>query len=136
MTDDLDEIRTKKLEELKKQYMNGGNSMDNMPKTPVEINDADINEYVNKYDTLVVDCWAPWCGPCRMVSPIIDDLAVELQGKVVFGKLNVDNNHSTATKFGIMSIPSLLVFKNGKLVDKIIGAMPKQQLKDKLNAYM
>ena len=113
-----------------------GTKMENMPNSPVEINDADLNNYINKYDTLVVDCWAPWCGPCRMVSPIIDDLAQELQGKIVFGKLNVDNNQSTTSKYRIMSIPSLLVFKNGQLVDKIVGALPKNQLKEKLNTYM
>jgi len=124
MSDDLDEIRMKKLEELRKQYMNGGKTMDNMPNTPVEINDADITDYVNKYETLVIDCWAPWCGPCRMVSPIIDDLAQELHGKIVFGKLNVDNNHTTASKYCIMKIPYHLIFKNSQLEEKIIGAKP------------
>jgi thioredoxin 1 len=136
MKDDLVTIRKKKLEKLKITHMNGGTKMDNMPNSPVEINDADLDNYINRYDTLVVDCWAPWCGPCRMVSPIIDDLAQELQGKIVFGKLNVDDNQSTTTKYRIMSIPSLLVFKNGQLVDKIVGALPKNQLKEKLNTYM
>ena len=136
MNNEIDELKIKKLEQLKKKYMNGGNIMDNkMPNKPINIKDADFDENVKKYKTIVVDCWAPWCGPCRMVGPVIDDLAKEMQGKIVFGKLNVDENQMTATKFGIMSIPSLLVFKNGELVDKIIGAMPKEMLKAKLANY-
>ncbi len=136
MAEDIDTIRKKKLEQLKKQYMNGGKQMENMPNEPVEMNDTDMNDHINKYKTVVVDCWAPWCGPCRMIHPIIDELAKELQGKIVFGKLNVDNNQQTAQKYGIMSIPSLLVFKDGKLVDQIVGAMPKPALKAKLEPYI
>ena len=124
--DELDELRKKKLEQLKKQYMNGGRNMEeNLPDTPVTITDNDFDEAIKKYDTIVIDCWAPWCGPCRMVEPIIEELAKEMQGKVVFGKLNVDENPVTSAKHQIMSIPTLLVFKNGALVDQIIGAMPK-----------
>jgi thioredoxin 1 len=134
--DDVEEIKKRKLEELKKRYMKGGKNMErNLPDTPIEMNDADIEENVKKYSTIVVDCWAPWCGPCRMVSPIINELAKELQGKIVFGKLNVDENPQTSAKHQIMSIPTLLVFKNGNLVDRIIGAMPKEILKQKLLNY-
>lgn len=84
---------------------------------------------------MVVDCWASWCGPCRMVGPIIEELAKEMKGKIVFGKLNVDENRETSMKYGIMSIPTLLVFKNGNLVDNVIGAMPKEMLKAKLAPY-
>jgi thioredoxin 1 len=109
--------------------------MNNMPNIPINITDADFDENIKKYSTIVIDCWAPWCGPCRMVGPIIDDLAKEMQGKIVFGKLNVDENQTTAVRFQIMSIPSLLVFKNGKLVDKLVGAMPKEMLVQKLEPY-
>ncbi len=136
MDDELALIKKKKLEELKIKYTNGGKTMENMPNTPLEITDADFNNTINKYDIVVVDCWAPWCGPCRMIAPVIEDLAKELQGKVVFGKLNVDNNQTTSMSYGIMSIPSLLVFKKGKLVDTIIGAMPKQMLVAKLKPYI
>ena len=136
MTDELEIIKKKRLEELKNRYMNGGKTMEKMPNTPIEMNDADIKDKINKYDTVVVDCWAPWCGPCRMIAPVVDELAKELQGKVVFGKLNVDNNQVTAANYGIMSIPSLLIFKNGKLVDKVIGAMPKQMLMAKLTPHL
>ena len=136
MAEDLDTIRKKKLEQLKKQYIKGGKQMENMPSEPVEMSDTDMNDYINKHKTLVVDCWAPWCGPCRMIHPVIEELAKEMQGKVVFGKLNVDNNQQTASKYGIMSIPSLLVFKDGKLVDRIVGAMPKPMLKSKIEPYI
>lgn len=136
MVDELEILKKKKLEQLRKQLMNGGKTMEkNMPDTPIQMTDADLKEHVAKYDTVVVDCWAPWCGPCRMLHPIINELAQELQGKIVFGKLNVDENQVTAAQYGIMSIPSLLVFKNGKLVDRIIGAMPKEMLKAKLAPY-
>jgi len=136
MNDDLDEIKRRKIEQLKKQYLNRGNIMEeNMPSTPINMTDADIDGNIGKYQTVVVDCWAPWCGPCRMVGPIVEDLAREMKGKIVFGKLNVDENQATSTKYGIMSIPTLLVFKNGELVDRIVGAMPKDSLKAKLTPY-
>ena len=108
---------------------------ENMIDTPIHIDDSNIDTTVNKYPVLVVDCWAPWCGPCRMVGPVIEDLAKEMQGKVVFGKLNVDENMATSAKYRIMSIPTLLIFKNGKLIDSIIGAMPKEMLKAKIAPY-
>jgi len=133
---ELDEIRKKKLEQLRIQYMNGGKNMEeNMPNTPLHITDADIDEYIKKYQIIVIDCWAPWCGPCRMVSPVIEELAKEMQGKIVFGKLNVDENPTTSAKHQIMSVPTLLVFKNGNLVDRLIGALPKDMLKQKLETY-
>jgi len=133
---ELNEIKRKKLEEMKKKYFKKGEIMSEMPKDTINITDADFDTNIKKYSTLVVDCWAPWCGPCRMVGPVIDELAKELHGKIVFGKLNVDENQITSVKYQIMSIPSLLVFKNGKLVDKIIGAMPKEMLMQKLQQYL
>ena len=130
--DELEEIKKKKLEQYKKLYFNGGQKMENnLPNAPVQISDGDIEDFVKKYDNIVIDCWAPWCGPCRMITPIIDELAKEMQGKVVFGKLNVDENPTTSAKHRIMSIPTLLVFKNGNLVDRIIGAYPKDALKER-----
>ena len=133
---ELEELRKKKLKELKKQYMYRGKNMDeNMPNTPLHITDADIDEHIKKYQTIIIDCWAPWCGPCRIVGPVIEELADEMQGKIVFGKLNVDENPTTSAKHQIMSIPALLVFKNGNIVDRIIGALPKNALKSKLEMY-
>ncbi|KYK29974.1 thioredoxin [Thermoplasmatales archaeon SG8-52-1] len=136
MNDEIEDIRRRKMEELKKKYLDGGQKMvEKNPDTPLTITDADIEEAVKKYDTVVVDCWAPWCGPCRMVGPVIEELAKEMQGKVVFGKLNVDENPVTSSKHRIMSIPTLLVFKNGSLVDRLVGAYPKEELKRKLEPY-
>jgi thioredoxin 1 len=136
MNDELDEIRKRKMEEMKKKYMNGGKKMEeNMPKTPLILTDTDIEDTVKKYKTIVIDCWAPWCGPCRMVSPVIEELASEMQGDIVFGKLNVDENPATSAKHQIMSIPTLLVFKEGNLIDRVIGAYPKEELKKKLETY-
>ena len=136
MDKELEEIKKKKMEQLKKRYMVGGTKMnENMPDTPIKVTDADFDEIIKKYDTVVVDCWAPWCGPCLMVAPAVEELAKEMQGKIVFGKLNVDENQMTSMKYQIMSIPTLLIFKNGNLVDRIIGAMPKQMLKPKIERY-
>ena len=136
MNDELEEIKKKKLKQLKNRYMiRGKNMIEKIPNRPIEIKDTDFDENIKKYQTIVIDCWAPWCGPCKMVEPVIDDLAREMQGKIVFGKLNIDENQMTASKYGIMSIPSLLVFKNRELVDKIVGAMPKDMLKEKLAQY-
>lgn len=135
--DELEEIKKKKLEQLKKQYMNGGQKMEeNMPSSPIIMTDEDMDENIRKYGTVVVDCWAPWCGPCRMIHPVVEELAKEMQGKIVFGKLNVDENPATSTKHQIMSIPTMLVFKNGELIDRFVGAMPKDALKQKLDSYL
>ena len=136
MVQELEELRKKKMEELKKQLMYRGRNMsEEMPDAPLEVTDADFDDAVKKYKTIVIDCWAPWCGPCRMVGPIIEELAKEMQGKIVFGKLNVDENPSVSMKHQIMSIPTMLIFKNGNLIDKLIGAMPKDMLKQKLESY-
>jgi thioredoxin 1 len=134
--DDLQEIRNKKLKALQNQYLKGAQNMEkDMPNAPIKVTDADIETTVKKYETIVVDCWAPWCGPCRMLGPIIDELAKEMHGKIVFAKLNVDENQATSAKHSIMSIPTMLIFKNGQLKDKVIGAMPKDILKQKLLTY-
>ena len=134
--EELEEIKKRKIEELKKHYMNGDKNMkENLPNTPIHITDFDLEKTVKKYVNVVVDCWAPWCGPCRMVGPILDELAKEMQGRIVFAKLNVDENPATSTKYQIMSIPTMLVFKNGNLVDRFVGAMPKEELKRKIEGY-
>jgi len=134
--DELEDIRKRKLEAYSERYIKRGSNMDeSWPNTPINVTDADIEQHTKKYQTIVIDCWAPWCGPCRMVGPIIEELSREMQGKIVFGKLNVDENPETSAKHQIMSIPTLLVFKNGNLVDRIVGAMPKEMLKQKLDSY-
>jgi thioredoxin 1 len=129
--DDIESIRQKRMQQLQESL-----EKKDYPSNPVTINDASFSEFVSKYPLVLVDCWAPWCGPCRMLSPVLDELAVEMQGKVVFGKLNVDEEKMTAIKFGITSIPAMLIFKNGEFVDKLIGAVPKQNIIQKLQPYI
>ena len=91
-----------------------------------------LETFVAKYPVAVIDCWAPWCGPCRMVAPVIEELSKELTGSVAFGKLNTDENASIPNKYRISAIPTLLVFKQGKMVDRIVGAQPKETLAGKI----
>ncbi|TET72277.1 thioredoxin [Candidatus Bathyarchaeota archaeon] len=96
-----------------------------------DVTDSTFDEFIQSNSIAVVDCWAAWCGPCRMLSPVIEELAKEKDG-VSFGKLNVDQNRATPMKYGIMSIPTLLYFKDGQLVDKTIGALPKAAIENRL----
>jgi len=89
-------------------------------------------EVLNSQKPVLVDFWAPWCGPCQMMGPIIEELAEELEGKVVVGKLNVDENPQMAQKYGVMSIPTLLIFKDGRVVEQFVGVQPKEVLKQVL----
>lgn len=103
----------------------------------LEFTDSNFDELVLKSDKpVLVDFWAEWCGPCRMVGPIVEELASEYEGKAVIGKVDVDSNPGISTKFGIRNIPTLLVFKNGEIVDKQVGAVPKHILKGKLDAQL
>jgi len=98
---------------------------------PIEITDQSFNETVQNNPKVVIDMWAAWCGPCRMLSPLIEELAEE-KTDVTFCKMNVDQNRETPMKYGVMSIPTLLYFKDGQLVDKTIGALPKQLIEARL----
>ena len=103
----------------------------------LEITDANFEETVLKSDKpVIVDFWAEWCGPCRMVGPIVEQIGEEYEGKVVVGKVDVDNNPGTAMKFGIRNIPTILFFKNGEIVDKQVGAVAKPVLIKKLEGHM
>ena len=100
------------------------------------VTDADFESEVEKHEKLtVVDFWATWCGPCRMIAPILDQLAVEHAGKLKVAKLDVDTNIKTATRFNVRSIPLLLFFKDGKVVDQIVGAVPKTHIEAKLKQH-
>jgi len=104
---------------------------------PVELTDDNFEQEVLKSDLpVLVDFWATWCGPCRMVGPIVDELAKEYAGKLKVGKLNVDSNGKTSIKYGIMSIPSLLFFKKGQVVDQMVGAAPKNSFVEKLERVL
>ena len=109
---------------------------DEYPSSPLKVTDDDFDKVIQRFPLVVVDCWAPWCGPCHMVAPVIAELAKDYQGEMVFGKLNVDENQEAAMKYRIMSIPALLVFQNGELVDQIIGAQPKPMLEPKITKYL
>ncbi len=102
---------------------------------PIIVSDRNFDQTVKSYALVVVDCWAAWCAPCRAIAPMVEQLAKEYSGKVVFGKLNVDENPETTQKFGIMAIPTLLVMKNGNEVDRIVGLLPKDQLQAKITTY-
>ena len=102
----------------------------------VEITDSNFNEIITKNDVVLVDFWAEWCGPCRMIAPMIEELASEYAGKAVIGKLDVDNNQESSIKFGVRSIPTLLVFKNGEMVDRHVGAVPKETLSSSISSNL
>ena len=106
------------------------------PSVPIKLTDTDLDQAIQRFPVVVVDCWAPWCQPCLMVAPVIAELAEDYTGKIVFGKLNVDENPETAVKYGIRSIPALLVFQGGKIVDLIIGAQPRQALEPQITKYL
>jgi thioredoxin 1 len=104
---------------------------------PIEITDANFSKEVLESNVpVLVDFWAVWCGPCKIIAPVVEEIASEYQGKLKVGKLDVDNNPETSVKFGIRSIPTLMIFKGGKVVEQIIGAMPKRNLLDKLQPHM
>lgn len=140
--EELEEIRLRRLREiLRGRGAAGkpgsiGGEGDTPQSNPVDLTDGTFGDFVQGNPFVVVDCWAPWCGPCRMVSPIVESLAKDYAGKIIFGKLNVDQNQGVARRFGIMSIPTLLVFKRGRLVDRIIGAMPRQALEPKITRHL
>jgi thioredoxin 1 len=104
---------------------------------PVELSETNFDQEVLKATLpVLVDFWAVWCGPCKMIAPIVDELAIEYDGKLKIGKVDVDNNQQIAMQYGIRSIPTLLVFKSGKVVEQIIGAAPKKSLIEKLSKHL
>jgi thioredoxin 1 len=124
--DDLERIRQKKLKELMRKM-----TAEDKPRLekPIKLNSTNFSEVLKQNENVVVDFWAEWCMPCRMIAPIVEELAKEYAGKVVFGKLNTDESPEIASRYGISAIPTLIFFKNGKPVDQIVGAMPKSEIK-------
>ena len=101
------------------------------------LTDATFDEHIGAADTpVVIDFWAEWCGPCKMVAPVLDEISAEQVGKLQIAKVNVDENPNVAMRYGVQSIPTMLVFKDGELVDRIVGAMPKGRLMDKLSTHL
>ncbi|OGU42863.1 MAG: thioredoxin [Ignavibacteria bacterium GWB2_36_8] len=104
---------------------------------PVTLTDDNFEkEVINSDKPVLIDFWAVWCGPCKIIAPVMEELAAEYEGKVKVGKLDVDENQQASIKYGVRSIPTLLIFKNGKVKDTIIGAVPKSQIVQKLNAAL
>jgi len=104
---------------------------------PVELSEINFEQEVLKSSTpVLVDFWAVWCGPCKMIAPIIDELSIEYEGKLKIGKVDVDNHQQIAMQYGIRSIPTLLIFKGGKVVEQIVGAAPKKSLVEKLSKHL
>jgi len=125
---ELEEIRKQKLKEIEQRYLGKREVLDH----PIEVTDKTFEQTIKNHSAVVVDFWGQWCPPCHMVAPIIEELAKDYAGKVVFGKLNVDESRATAVRYSITAVPTLLFFKNAKLVDQVLGAMPKQQLEEKI----
>ena len=134
--EEFEKIRQKKLRQLMEKAAETEKKRELTPNRPIEVTDASFKETIQNNSLVVVDCWAPWCAPCQIVAPVIEELARDYAGRILFGKLNVDENRGVAMQYQIMGIPTLLVFKNGKLVDRIVGAMPRQMLELKITRYL
>lgn len=133
--EELETIKQAKLREMMKRTVQKNQGKQTSDK-PLTVTDAMFKEVIQNHSLVVVDCWAPWCAPCRMVAPVMEEMARDYAGRILFGKLNVDENPEVATQYQIMSIPTMLVFKEGKLVDRLVGAMPRQMLEQKITKYL
>lgn len=132
MDDELRDIRERKMEELRRRFdppaAAGGVAHDGI----LALNAQNFSDALNRYPRLLVDFWAPWCGPCRMLAPVIEDLSVEFSGKVQFAKCNTDENQQIAYQYGISAIPALFFFMNGEVVNQVAGVLPRPQLEQQI----
>jgi thioredoxin 1 len=134
---ELEEIKRRRLNEMLRRLSGKGDiTKEPVQNKPVDVTDATFTKYIQNHTLTVIDCWAPWCFPCRMISPILEEMAMDYAGKISFGKLNVDENRQVAMQYQTMSIPTILVFKNGKLVDRIVGAMPRRVLEPRITRHL
>lgn len=135
MDEELERIKMRKMAEM----LSGRTAerKTNEPMVgPIELNDTNFDSFIRENDLSLVDFWAEWCAPCRAIAPTIKEIAHEYAGKVAVGKLNVDENPQTTMRFGIMSIPTLMIFKRGRVVDTIVGAVPKRAIVSRLSSYL
>lgn len=133
MDEELARIRERKLRELERKLL-GGRRVS--ASGPVELTEESFDRFIRENPRAVVDFWAAWCPPCRILAPVVEELARKYAGKVAFGKLNVDEHPSLAERYGIMSIPTLLYFKEGKLVDETVGALPSEALEERVRRLL
>ncbi len=129
---ELEQIRLRKIQFMLDQAEHGKQ----LKNHPLTITDDNFDGTVKANQILVIDFWAPWCGPCRMVGPVFEQLAAEYSSKVAFGKMNVDENQTVPSTFRVMSIPTLIVFKQGKEVERIVGAYPKADIEAMIKRYL
>ncbi|HEV2138384.1 MAG TPA: thioredoxin [Nitrososphaerales archaeon] len=129
-------INDKKFEEMLRERTKDEPSQPALPGKPVDLSESNFQEAVNSHPLVVVDFWAPWCGPCKVVSPVLEQLSVEMAGKATFFKLNVDDNPTVSQQFGIQGIPTIMIFKDGRPVDGIVGAAPKQMIEARIRPYI
>jgi len=133
---EIQRIKERKLVEMMQRARTQLETAAKNDGKPILLSDASFSSEISKYPLMVVDFWAAWCGPCRTVAPIIEQLAKEYAGRVAFGKLNVDENPLTSGEFEVQSIPTLLIFRNGEAVDRIVGAVPKYQIESRIKAHL
>ncbi|MDD1716348.1 MAG: thioredoxin [Methanolinea sp.] len=126
--DELQRIREKKIREMEEKMHGREGSAGKL----LHVDQARFTQMLAEHPRLVVDFWAEWCGPCRMVAPVIEDLAREMAGQVSFGKCNTDHNQNLAAQFGISAIPTILLFSQGRMIDRVIGAYPKDALRGRI----
>jgi thioredoxin 1 len=125
----------KRKKEILEEKMRSMNEIKKINK-PINLTDSNFDMEKSKYSLLVVDFWAAWCGPCKIVSPIIEQLAEQYAGKIVFGKVNVDENPYISQRFGIQSIPTLMILKEGEVIDVMVGALPKGQIENRIRQHI
>jgi thioredoxin 1 len=125
----------KRKKEILEEKLRSMNEIKKINK-PIDLTDSNFDIEKSKYSLLVVDFWAAWCGPCKMVSPIIEQLAEQYVGKIVFGKVNVDENPHISQRFGIQSIPTLMILKEGQVIDVMVGALPKGQIENRIKQHV
>lgn len=135
--DEIERINKKKMEELiaRKKAQLSHPAQDSSGR-PIVLSDASFYSEISKHHLILVDFWAAWCGPCRMIAPIIEQLASEYSGKVAFGKLNVDENPMISSTFGVQSIPTMILFSNGNQVDRIVGVVPKAHIESRFKPFL